>query len=37
MDETFRIPEVGTVVGGLLIKGVVLEGANLLIGVYNLL
>lgn len=35
VDETFRIPEIGTVVGGLLIKGVVTEGAKLLIGNFN--
>jgi hypothetical protein len=32
IDETFRVPEVGTVVGGLLTKGVITEGAELLIG-----
>lgn len=35
VDETFRIPEIGTVVGGLLIKGVVTEGAKLLIGPFD--
>lgn len=32
IDETFRVPEVGTVVGGLLTKGVISEGAKLVIG-----
>jgi GTPase len=32
IDETFRVPEVGTVVGGLLAKGVITEGAKLVIG-----
>lgn len=32
IDETFRVPEVGTVVGGLLIKGVVAEGVKLVVG-----
>jgi len=32
IDETFRVPEVGTVVGGLLTKGVITEGAELVIG-----
>ncbi|EEB16335.1 GTP-binding protein, putative [Pediculus humanus corporis] len=35
VDETFRIPEVGTVVGGLLIRGVVVEGTKLLIGPFD--
>ncbi|KAL0269757.1 UNVERIFIED_CONTAM: hypothetical protein PYX00_007387 [Menopon gallinae] len=35
VDETFRIPEIGTVVGGLLIKGVIMEGAKLLIGPFD--
>ncbi|PSN51832.1 GTP-binding protein 2 [Blattella germanica] len=35
IDETFRVPEVGTVVGGLLTKGVVTEGAKLVIGPLN--
>jgi GTPase len=32
IDETFRVPEVGTIVGGLLAKGVITEGAKLVIG-----
>lgn len=32
IDETFRVPEVGTVVGGLLTRGVITENTNLLIG-----
>lgn len=32
IDEVFRVVEVGTVVGGLLTKGVITEGMNLLIG-----
>ncbi|XP_063231438.1 GTP-binding protein 2 [Bacillus rossius redtenbacheri] len=32
VDETFRVHEIGTVVGGLLTKGVVTEGSNLVIG-----
>jgi GTPase len=32
IDETFRVPEVGTVVGGLLARGVITEGAKLVIG-----
>ncbi|KDR21701.1 GTP-binding protein 2 isoform X1 [Zootermopsis nevadensis] len=35
IDETFRVPEVGTVVGGLLIKGVVAEGVKLVVGPLN--
>ncbi|XKL59482.1 hypothetical protein PGB90_000498 [Kerria lacca] len=32
IDETFRIPELGTVVGGLLLKGVIREGIELMMG-----
>ncbi|XP_039282850.1 GTP-binding protein 2 isoform X2 [Nilaparvata lugens] len=32
IDETFRVPEVGTVVGGLLTRGVITENTSLLIG-----
>ncbi|XP_015924982.1 GTP-binding protein 2 [Parasteatoda tepidariorum] len=32
VDETFHVPEVGTVVSGLLTSGVVREGDNLLVG-----
>ncbi|KAK7582355.1 hypothetical protein V9T40_013800 [Parthenolecanium corni] len=32
IDETFRIPELGTVVGGLLLKGIVREGTELMLG-----
>uniref|UniRef100_A0A1B6DLH1 Tr-type G domain-containing protein n=1 Tax=Clastoptera arizonana TaxID=38151 RepID=A0A1B6DLH1_9HEMI len=32
IDECFRVPEVGPVVGGLLTKGVITEGAKLVIG-----
>ncbi|XP_071447489.1 GTP-binding protein 2 isoform X2 [Hetaerina americana] len=32
VDETFRVPEVGIVVGGLLTKGVITEGSKLMIG-----
>lgn len=35
IDETFRVPEVGTVVGGLLTKGVVTEGTRLVIGPFD--
>lgn len=35
IDETFRVPEVGTVVGGLLTKGAVTEGTQLVIGPMN--
>ncbi|KAK7871341.1 hypothetical protein R5R35_007600 [Gryllus longicercus] len=35
IDETFRVPEVGTVVGGLLTRGVVTEGTQLVIGPMN--
>lgn len=33
MDETFRIPEVGVVLGGLLTQGIVKEGTDLLLGI----
>nr|CAD7404549.1 unnamed protein product [Timema cristinae] len=32
IDETFRVPEIGTVIGGLLTKGVISEGSSLVIG-----
>ncbi|XP_065216061.1 GTP-binding protein 2 [Planococcus citri] len=32
IDETFRVPDSGTIVGGLLIKGVIREGMELMIG-----
>ncbi|KAG8236381.1 hypothetical protein J437_LFUL016659 [Ladona fulva] len=32
VDETFRVPDVGIVVGGLLAKGVITEGSKLVIG-----
>lgn len=32
IDECFRVPEVGPVVGGLLTKGIIIEGAKLVIG-----
>ncbi|XP_059475632.1 GTP-binding protein 2 isoform X1 [Neocloeon triangulifer] len=32
VDETFRVPEVGVVVGGLLTQGVISEGMNMVIG-----
>ena len=32
IDEIFRVVDVGTVVGGLLTKGVITEGTKLLIG-----
>lgn len=35
IDETFRVPEVGTVIGGLLTKGVITEGTKLQIGPFN--
>ncbi|KAK3921921.1 GTP-binding protein 2 [Frankliniella fusca] len=35
IDETFRVPEVGTVIGGLLTKGVITERTKLLIGPFN--
>lgn len=35
IDETFRIPEIGTVAGGLLTKGVVTEGSKLFLGPFN--
>lgn len=36
IDETFRIPELGTVVGGLLLKGIVREGSELMLGLLKL-
>ncbi|XP_026275381.1 GTP-binding protein 2 [Frankliniella occidentalis] len=35
IDETFRVPEVGTVIGGLLTKGVITERTKLQIGPFN--
>ncbi|CAB3382949.1 Hypothetical predicted protein [Cloeon dipterum] len=35
VDETFRVPEVGVVVGGLLTSGVISEGMNMVIGPMN--
>jgi GTPase len=35
IDETFRVPEVGTVIGGLLTKGIIPEGTKLQIGLFN--
>jgi len=35
IDEIFRVVDVGTVVGGLLTKGVITEGSELLIGPYD--
>lgn len=32
IDETFRVPELGTIVGGLLVKGVIREGTELMMG-----
>lgn len=32
IDETFRVPESGAVVGGLLLKGVIREGMDLMMG-----
>ncbi|XP_014275883.1 GTP-binding protein 2 isoform X2 [Halyomorpha halys] len=35
IDEIFRVADVGTVVGGLLTKGVITEGSEVLVGPHN--